>query len=198
MTTQEPDSASRSAAASATAAPMLSTERAGQANAPEGGARAHTLVIYVHERPGAIDRVVGLLRRRRARMQTLSIGRSEQPDVARITVVIDDSEVAVEQLVEQFRKVVDVHNLINVSSEQMVTRELALIKVNSGGHHNEELIELGHHFGAHVVDMTAETVTLEVTGSAEKVEKLIDGLQQFGIREIARTGSVAMIRGVEQ
>ena len=114
---------------------MLPTERAGQSNAPEGAARTHTLVISIAERPGSVDRVVGLLRRRRANPQTLTIGRSEQPNVARITAVTDDSEVGVEQLVEQLRKVVDVRHVTSFSSEQIVERELALIKVKSDSQH---------------------------------------------------------------
>src|ERR1700740_811131 len=98
---------------------ILFPERTGQSNAPEGAARTHTLVILVHERPGAVDRVVGLLRRRRAHMQTLTIGRSEQPDVARVTTVTDDAEVSVEQLIEQVRKIIDVRQVIHLSSEHM-------------------------------------------------------------------------------
>lgn len=175
----------------------LPTERAGQSDAPEGAARTHTLVISINERPGAVDRVVGLLRRRRANMQTLTIGRSEQADVARITAVTNDSEVAVGQLVEQLRKVVDVRQVRNLSSEQMVERELALIKVKSDPLRSNDLIELGHQFGAHIADVAPEAVTLEVTGSTEKVEKLVHLLQPFGIYEMARTGSIAMPRGTE-
>lgn len=175
----------------------LPTERAGQSNAPTGAARTHTLVISIAERPGSVDRVVGLLRRRRANTHTLTIGRSEQPNVARITAVTDDSEVGVEQLVEQLRKVVDVRHVSSFSSEQIVERELALIKVKSDAQHSRTIIELGHRFGAHIADLAPETVTLEVTGNAEKVEQLVHLLQPFGIREMARTGSVAMPRGTE-
>jgi acetolactate synthase-1/3 small subunit len=103
--------------------------------------------------------------------------------------------VAVEHLVEQLRKVVDVRHIVNLLSEQTVARELALIKVNSNEAHRSEVIELSHLFGAHVVDVTSETVTLEVTGNEEKVEKLVSLLQSYGIREVARTGFVAMTRG---
>jgi acetolactate synthase-1/3 small subunit len=171
------------------------TGRSGQSNAPEGAARAHTLVMLVDDRHGALDRIVGLLRRRRARPRKVAISQSETPGVARISAVIDDSEVEIEHLVEQLRKVVDVRQIIDMPSEQAVTRELALIKVNNSAAHNGAIIELGHFFGAHVVDMTPETVTLEVTGSDEKVEKLVSELQQFGVREVARSGSVAMMRG---
>ena len=173
------------------------TTRAGQSNAPEGAARTHTLVITITERPGAVDRVVGLLRRRRANTQTLTIGRSEQPDVARITAVTDDSEVGVEQLVAQLRKVADVRQVMNFLSEQIVERELALIKVQSNAQNSRSIIELGQQFGAYIADVALETVTLEVTGSSEKVEKLVHLLQPFGIREMARTGSVAMPRGTQ-
>src|ERR1700737_3712547 len=94
--------------------------RAGQVNAPQDGERAHILVLFANDQHGALDRIVGLLRRRRSNMQTFTIGRSEVPNVVRITVMMDDSEVGVEQLVEQLRKIVDVRRVINLSSEQAV------------------------------------------------------------------------------
>jgi len=151
--------------------------------------------MLVDSRHGALDRIVGLLRRRRARPQKIAIGQGETPDVVRISVVIDDSEVEIEHLLEQLRKIVDVRHIFSLPPEQAVTRELALVKVNNSASHYGEIIELGHLFGAHVVDMTPETVTLEVTGSDEKIEKFVSELQQYGVREVARTGSVAMMRG---
>lgn len=170
--------------------------RPGQSSIPTGSEHFHTLVTLVEDKPGAVDRVVGLMRRRRANMQTLALGRSEQPDVVRITVVVNDSDVVVEQLVEQLRKIVDVQRVVNITTHQAVTRELALIKVNSTSDNVHEIVERAHLFGAHPVDMSPESVTLEVTGSEEKIEKLIDLLQAYGIREIARSGRVAMARGV--
>lgn len=172
-------------------------ERAGQSNAQEGSVRSHTLVVFANDNHGALDRIVGVLRRRRAATQTFTLGRSELPGVLRITVVIDDSEVEVDHLIEQLRKVVDVQHIVNLSSGQTVARELALIKVNSGVSHYSEIIELSHLYGAHVIDVTQDTVTLEVTGSEEKVETLVSQLQKYGIREIARTGRVAMMRGTQ-
>ncbi|MDQ2714173.1 MAG: acetolactate synthase small subunit [Chloroflexota bacterium] len=176
---------------------VVVSERAGQANAAQGSERLHTLVVLVNDRPGGVDRVVGLLRRRRARMQTLAIVRSELPEVVRITVVVDDSEVHADQLVEQLRKVADVTHIVNLSAEQAVARELALVKVNCTSTNLNEIIELGHLCGAHAVDITPQTVTLEVTGSEEKVARLIDLLQPYGVREVARTGRVAMARSLE-
>jgi acetolactate synthase I/III small subunit len=178
------------------APPWPHVERSGQSDAPAGTARSHTIVVLAYDRHGALDRIVGVLRRRRAKMQAFAIGRNELPDVVRITIVMNDSEVGVEQLVEQLRKIVDVQHVANLVSEQTVARELALIKVNSSeSQYASEIIELGHQYGAHVVDVTQQTVTLEVTGSEEKVEKLVNSLQSFGIREVARTGRVAMTRG---
>ncbi len=171
------------------------TERAGQSNAPQGSERSHTLVVIADDQHGALDRIVGVLRRRRARLQSFALGRSELPNVVRITVVMNDSEVGVEQLVEQLRKIVNVRQIVNLSSEHTVVRELALIKVNGASSHFNEIVELGHLFGAHVVDVAQETVTLEVTGNEEKVEKLVSLLQDYGIREVARTGRLAMARG---
>jgi acetolactate synthase-1/3 small subunit len=171
-----------------------SSERAGQADAPKGTERSHTLLVLANNEPGMVDRVVGVLRRRRAQPQTISIGQSEIPNVSRITIQVSDSEVGVEQLIEQLRKIVDVRHIVNVTSEQAVARQLALIKVSASADTRAEIIETGHHFGAYIVDLAPETVTLEVTGNEEKIEKLVALLQPFGVREIARTGSVAMTR----
>jgi acetolactate synthase I/III small subunit len=176
-------------------ADIRAPERSGQSNAPQGGERSYTLVVLVNDRPGAVDRVVGLLRRRRASMQTLTVGPSEVPGVARITVNVNDSQVEFDHLLEQLRKIVDIRHIINLSPEHTIARELALVKVNSTAENCSEIIELGHLFGAHTVDVTGETITLEVAGSAEKVEQLVSQLQKYGIREVARTGRVAITRG---
>jgi acetolactate synthase-1/3 small subunit len=166
--------------------------RSGQSGTAPDQTRAHTLIITVAERIGSVDRVVGLLRRRRANMHTLVLGRAESPTEVRITVVVNDSEVGVEQLVEQMRKVVDVQNVTSATSEQAITREIALIKVNATNLH--EIVEVGQMFGAHVADVADGNVTLEVTGSAEKIDRFIEKMQPYGIRDIARSGRVSMLR----
>ncbi len=175
--------------------PQGTPARSGQSNARQGEERSYILTVLVNDRPGAVDRVVGLLRRRRASMQTLVIGPAELPGVVRITFNVNDSEVEFDHLLEQLRKIVDVRHIVNLLSEQAVARELALVKVNSTAENHAEIIELGHLFGAHAVDVTSGTITLEVTGSEEKVEKLVSELQKYGIREVARTGPVAITRG---
>lgn len=172
--------------------PTTLPERAGQSDAPEG--TEQTLVILAQNETGMLDRVVGMLRRRRAQTQSITIGKSELPDVSRITVVMRDTEVEVNQLVEQLRKIVAVRHVVHLSADSSVLRELALIKINSNPGQRAEIIELAHLFGAHLVDLADETVTLEVSGNTDKIEKFVRLVEPFGIREVARTGSVAMTR----
>ncbi|GAC1393337.1 MAG: acetolactate synthase small subunit [Ktedonobacteraceae bacterium] len=170
-------------------------ERAGQMSALQGTERAHTLIVLVNDRPGSVDRVIGLLRRRRANMQTLVLGRSTQPEVVRITIGVDDLHVGADHLVEQLRKIVDVVQVTNLATKEAIKRELALIKVNTTGTHVQEVLEHAQRFDAHVVDVTHETVILEIMGSEEKIGKLLEHLKPYGIREIARSGCIAMSRG---
>jgi acetolactate synthase-1/3 small subunit len=169
--------------------------RAGQTSAAQGTEQAHTLVVMVYDRPGSVDRVIGLLRRRRANMQTLVLGRSIQSSMVRITIGVDDSEVGVEQLVEQLRKVIDVKQVTNLVAQEAIIRELALIKVNATGSQLQEVLAHGQRFGAQHVDDSNETVTLQIVDSAKHIEQLLAYLKPYGIREIARSGSVALSRG---
>ncbi len=173
--------------------PIGIATRAGTTNAPEGTEQIYTLVVLVADRPGAIDRVVGALRRRRANMQSLTLSQSETPNIVRITALVKDSEVVLEQVIEQLRKIVDVRQVVNVTDKQAIMRELALITVDTRSAGLRAIIEVGHQFGASVADVTSDSVVLERTGSADGLEKLIDALQPFGIREIARSGCVALV-----
>ncbi len=174
---------------------VLSVERAGHSDAPAGTEHLYTLLIQIIDRPGAVDRIVGLLRRRRANVQTLILERGSNADTARVTMTGVDSEVGVHHVIEQLRKNADVQDVLSLETQHAVMRELALIKVNADAKSVGDVIECGLAFGARAVDMTPETVTLEVVGSAESIEKLTEQLQEFGIREIARSGCVAMTRG---
>ncbi len=173
-----------------------SVTRAGTTDAAQGSESTHTLIVLVEDRIGAIDRVVGVLRRRRARTQALTLSPSGTPDLVRITTQVQDAEVAVDQLVEQLRKLVDVRNVINLSAQQAVVRELALISVNTQSADVRTLLEIAQRFGASIADITPETVVLEVSGSAEKVAAVLDALQPFAIRDIARSGSIAVTHTV--
>jgi acetolactate synthase-1/3 small subunit len=169
------------------------TRRSGQSDVSLEDAHIHTIMISVEDRPGSVDRVVGVLRRRRANMQTLTIGQGEQPEIKRLTAIVIDSEVEAEHLLEQLRKVVDVRRADIVQPEQALVRELALVKVNSPAD-DRALIEQGQALGASVVDTSSDAVTFEVTGSAEKIEQFVASVQSYGIREIARSGAVVISR----
>lgn len=169
--------------------------RSGQTDAPQGTERVHTLTLLVNDRPGSVDRVIGLLRRRRANMQTLVLGQSERPEVVRITIGVNDSNVGVEQLVEQLRKVIDVIQVSNLLPEGAVVRELALIKVAATGTQVQEIREHAQSFDAHIVDTTDETMILEILGTAEKIGEFLTSLMTYSIREIARSGSIVMTKG---
>jgi acetolactate synthase-1/3 small subunit len=173
----------------------IPAERSGQSSVAPGAARSYTLIISAREQHGTLDRIVGVLRRRRAKPQTMTVVRSELAGTLRITVVTDDSEVEVQQLIEQLRKVTDVQQVINLSPEQAIVRELALIKVNSSATRFNEIIEQGQQFGAHVIDVAQESVTFEVTGSSEKIEQVVRLLQNYGVCEVVRSGYVAITRG---
>ncbi|MBE3558979.1 MAG: acetolactate synthase small subunit [Ktedonobacteraceae bacterium] len=173
------------------------TLRAGQSNLPPEQARDHTLIIFLEERPGSVDRLVGLFRRRRGNLRTFVLGRTEVPSIVRITAVVNDSEVGADQLVEQLRKIVDVRRVENPTPEQTISRELTLVRVNSTPASFHSILDIGQMFGAHAIDITKEAVTLEVTGTREKIDTLIERLQPYGIREVARSGCVAMTRDTE-
>jgi acetolactate synthase-1/3 small subunit len=175
----------------------MTVERAGHSDIPQETAKNYTLVILVTDRPGSVDRVVGVLRRRRANMQTFVMGQSIEPAEVRITVTVNDSQVGMHYMVEQIRKLADVRQVIYLTAGQAVIRELALIKVNKNTANFNDIIACGLLFGAHTVDVTPETVTLEIAGNVENVEKLVERLQEYGIREIARSGHVAIARGIE-
>jgi acetolactate synthase-1/3 small subunit len=170
--------------------------RAHHSNAPQGSEQTYTLIIELEDRPGAVDRVVGVLRRRRSLMQTFSLSPSTQPAHVRITAQVKDAQVVIDHLVEQLRKIVDVKHVDNLNLRQNVVRELALIQVDATQSDSNTLIKAGQQVGATAVDVTPEAVTFEVTGNSEKIAQVIATLQPFGIREIARSGSVAMTRQI--
>ncbi len=169
--------------------------RSAQTDAPQGSEQAHTLLLLVNDRPGSVDRVIGLLRRRRANMQTLVLSQSERPEVVHITVGVNDSNVGVEHLVEQLRKVIDVVQIVNVATQKAVVRELALIKVAATSTQVQEIQRHIQAFDAHIVDTTNETVIVELVGSSEQINELIQQLAPYDIREIVRSGGIVMPKG---
>jgi acetolactate synthase-1/3 small subunit len=155
----------------------------------------HTLVALMEDKPGVLNRVSGLFRRRNYNIESLSVGHSEVPGISRMTIVVDGDDRIVDQVVKQLEKLINVTAVVNVSQQPAVVRELALIKVKAAPGTRTEIMELTNVFRARVVDVGAASLTIEITGPEDRVNSLIGLLQPYGIEELARSGRLAMVRG---
>jgi len=155
----------------------------------------HTLVALVEDKPGVLNRVASLFRRRGFNIESITVGHSEVPHLSRMTVVVDGATTQVEQVRKQLDKVIDVVKVYEVSGDDMIARELALIKVQATSAGRSEIIQIVDIFQATIVDVARDSVTVMVTGDEDKIDSLLDLLRTFGIKEIARTGRIAMTRG---
>ena len=155
----------------------------------------HTLVALVEDRPGVLNRVSSLLRRRNFNIESIAVGHTEQPNLSRMTIIVEGDDAKVEQVRKQLDKVVDVVKIVDITSDDKVARELALVKVKSTASTRSEIIQIVDIFRANIVDVSPGSLMVEVTGDEEKVGSLVDLLRGFGIREIARTGRIALTRG---
>jgi len=145
--------------------------------------------------PFTFNRVISLFRSRGFAIDSLTIGQSDIPDIMRLTIVVDGSKTAVEQVVKQMYKVVEVRKVSDLSEDQTVQRELALIKVSSKPTTRAEIMQLVDIYRARIVDVALGSVMIEVTGDPEKIDSIVGLLRGFGIKELVRTGVVAMVRG---
>jgi acetolactate synthase I/III small subunit len=156
----------------------------------------HTLVALVEDNPGVLNRMVSLFRRRGFNIASIAVGSSEVPRFSRVTFVVDGSLTMVEQVRKQLMgKVVEVVKVSDITDENIVIRELALIKVKAPAGSRSEIIQIVDIFRAEIVDVSQDSLTIEITGTEDKIESLIDLLRPFGIKEIARTGRIAVTRG---
>jgi acetolactate synthase-1/3 small subunit len=157
--------------------------------------KKHTLVALVEDRPGVLNRVSSLLRRRNFNIDSIAVGHTEQFNLSRMTIIVEGDDAKVEQVRKQLDKVVDVVKIVDITSNESVDRELALVKVKASASTRSEIIQIVDIFRANIVDVSSDSVMVEVTGDEEKVNSLLDLLRGFGIREIARTGRIALTRG---
>jgi acetolactate synthase-1/3 small subunit len=155
----------------------------------------HTIVALMENKPGVLNRLSSLFRRRNYNIESLSVGHSETSGISRMTIGLEGDEQIVEQVVKQLEKLVNVTEVINVSNQPTVIRELALIKVKAGPGTRSEIIELTNVFRARIIDVGATAMTVEITGPEDRVDSLLGLLKPYGIEELARTGRVAMVRG---
>ncbi len=158
-------------------------------------ATKHILVALVMDRPGVFNRMSSLFRRRGFNIESIAVGPSEQPNISRVTLVVDGATTAVEQVRKQLDKVIDVVKVSEITGDNTVERELALIKVRANTATRSEIMQIVDIFRAKIVDVSADSVAIEVTGDENKISSLVKLLRGFGIREIARTGRIAMSRG---
>jgi acetolactate synthase I/III small subunit len=155
----------------------------------------HTITALVEDRPGVLARVAGLFSRRGFNISNLAVGHSEATGLSRMTFVVEGDEWVVEQVTKQLYKLIDVVRVSDITNDSIVVRELVLIKVKSNPQTRPEIMQIVDIFRASIVDVAADTVIIEVTGDEDKVDALVKLLTPFGIRELMRTGRVAMARG---
>jgi len=154
-----------------------------------------TFVAYVEDKPGVLNRVASLFRRRTYNIESLTVGRTECPGVSRMTVVMDADDDAARRIEANLYKLVNVLHVHDVTHEQLVSRELALVKVRAMPDSRPSVLQLGELFRARVVDVAPEALTFEITGTSDKIDGLLEVLRPFGVLEMVRTGVIAMTRG---
>lgn len=155
----------------------------------------HIISALVVNEPGVMIRVAGLFSRRGYNIESIAVGRSEDPALSRIIIVVDaEDDQVVEQIEKQLYKLIDVVKVNDLPKGESVERELALIKVNAGSQNRSEVLQIVDIFRAKIVDVSSRAVVVEITGGIDKVEALIALLKPFGIREIVRTGQIAILR----
>jgi acetolactate synthase-1/3 small subunit len=155
----------------------------------------HTIVAIVQDKPGVLNRMVSLFRRRGFNIESIAVGHSEEPHLSRVTIVVDGSNAMVEQVRKQLDKLIDVVRVSDITGDKITVRELAMVKVKASSANRGEILEIADIFRANIVDVASDSLTIEITGDEDKIDSMLKLLRGFGIREIARTGRVAMIRG---
>ena len=157
---------------------------------------AHTLVVVVEDHPGVMNRIMSLFRQRGFNVDSIAVGHSEAPGLSRITLGVTGNDRDIEQLTKQLYKLLEVIKVTDVSGENLIHRELALIKVTASERTRGDIMRLvSEVYRARIVDAATDALVIEVTGPSEKIESLISLVRPYGIKEIVRTGSVAMVRG---
>ncbi len=155
----------------------------------------HTLAVLVENNPGVLARVAGLFSRRGYNIDSLAVGRTENPEVSRMTIVVEGDQRVLEQVTKQLHKLVDVIKISDVTTERYVDRELVLIKVSATPSQRGEIMQIADIFRARIVDLGSKSITLECTGDEGKINAFEESLRPYGIKELVRTGKIAMLRG---
>lgn len=155
----------------------------------------HTLSVVVENKPGVLTRVTSLFARRGFNIDSLAVGTTEDPTLSRITIAVSAESTPLEQITKQLYKLINVIKVQDLDPAESVERELVLFKVNAAPEKRHEIIEIANVFRAKVVDVGKNSVTIEATGTADKVDAMGDLFRAYGIKEMARTGKIALSRG---
>jgi acetolactate synthase-1/3 small subunit len=159
--------------------------------------KRHTISVLVENHPGVLARIAGLFSGRGFNIESLSVGETEDPTASRMTVVVRGDDAILEQITKQLNKLVDVIKVSDITKEKFIERELVLIKIHTEGKSRSEIMQIVDIFRAKIVDVAPKSVTIEATGTEDKIQGLVSMLRPFGIREMARTGSVALTRATK-
>lgn len=157
----------------------------------------HTITALVENRPGVLARVSGLFARRGFNIESLAVSITDDPSVSRMTIVVEGDDAVLEQITKQLHKLIDVIKVVDYQDIPIVQRELAMIKVNADPSARAEIMQIVDIFRAKIIDISDKTFTVEVTGSVEKLDAIEKLLEPYGIRELVRTGRIAMMRGAK-
>lgn len=160
-----------------------------------GGLVKHTLAVLVENRPGVLSRVAGLFARRGYNIESLVVGETEERTISRITLVVEGDDRVIEQVSKQLNKQVEVIKVQDITQEEIVERQMLLIKVTAGPEERQEILQLMDVFRSRIIDIGRRSLIVEATGDEGKIEAIIHSLRPFGIQELVRTGKVAMVRG---
>ncbi len=155
----------------------------------------HTLVALVEDKPGVLNRVASLFRRRAFNIESLTVGHTEQPHISRMTIVVDASQTSAHIVEANLAKLINVIDVQDVTQMDTITRDLALVKVRADPASRAEIAQLAEIFRAKIVDVAPDSVVIEATGDEDKIDGLVELLRPKGIVEMVRTGRVAMVRG---
>ena len=158
----------------------------------------HTLSVLVENHAGVLSRVSGLFARRGFNIDSLAVGTTSEPSVSCITIVVDDKENAIEQIEKQLNKLMDVIKVKDFTPTEIISRELIMIKVNATGQTRQEIKELADMYGAKIADITRNSMTIECCNTTERLENLLDIVRPYGLKQVIRTGSIALEKGSEQ
>jgi len=155
----------------------------------------HTLVALVEDKPGVLNRVASLFRRRAFNIESLTVGHTEQPGISRMTIVIDSNVTNAERVTANLYKLVNVIQVTDLAEQPAVSRDLALVKVAATTDRRSEIMQLVEVYRSRIVDVTNDSLIIEITGDEHKINSFVEVLRPFGILEMVRTGVVAMARG---